>query len=324
MSGIAMLDDSSRLQFVRDQRLSALERARTLSGQLATKVRLLQEATAKNEREAAGRLDTLAAGRASAQARSRALATGLAETKEEVASLQWRVGALQRLLDVQPRSSALPCGAAFAGGHGGQDWHQDATDATGSPSVELLRSTLAALRQRRSEKQRDLRRSQDECQGLERRLQALQAAPDPHALNNESISLTKEALRAFAHGAVATWNRELQDLEKECSRRTAAIEKSIRKVQDMASAGSIGATPCWQSSQGRERLPMAETLLTTFEAAAKDCRTQASHELATLHRAIVLWKAATGAVVLSPREEAHEACAIREKRKNRISLVALA
>ena len=306
-----MLDDNSRLQFVRDQRLSALDRARTLSEQLATKVRLLQEATAKHEREAAERLDTLAAGRASAQARSRALATGLTETKEEVASLKWRVGALQSLLDVQPRSSALPRGASAAGGHGGHDRHPD---STASPSVEFLRSRLAALRQRRSEHE-DLRRScQDECQGLQRRLQAAQAQDPQKAahLNNESISLTKEALRAFAHGAVATWVRELEDLEKQCSRRTAAIEASLRKVQDMAS-GSVRATPCWQSSQGRERLPMAETLLTTFEAAAKDCRTQASHELATLHRAIVLWKAATCAVVDSPREEAHEACAIREK-----------
>ncbi|CAE7221958.1 AKT2 [Symbiodinium natans] len=155
-----------------------------------------------------------------------------------------------------------------------------------------------------------------EPEGLRRRLQALQDGPEPVQLDDEGLSLTKEALRAFAHGALATWAQELQTLDPDGSRGSpsrclAQMEDKLQKMQEIvsASAGDVwGRIYCWQSPQGPERLRVAALLLANFEQAVRDGRTLAWQELSKLHRS-ARWKAMQSHAVEASPEHAHKACA---------------
>ncbi|CAK9029559.1 unnamed protein product [Durusdinium trenchii] len=97
--------DTSQLRLVCGQRRSALIRAQNLHAQLEDKARQIQEASAEEALEAEQRVLLLTAGRQRAQERSKALKLGVLEASHEVESLRWRVSALQRLQEAEPRGA---------------------------------------------------------------------------------------------------------------------------------------------------------------------------------------------------------------------------
>ncbi|CAJ1381574.1 unnamed protein product [Effrenium voratum] len=221
--GREMSAESSMAPGSVQQRLGALDRARGLQQQLAEKACFIQEAAEREEAEAQQRCRAMADGRNRAQERSKALLAGLREVKQEVASLQWRVQALE--------------GLARAPHPGGP-----------------AESKVLQLRKRRESLEVQSRSCQEENKVLQEYLESQREA---QSLDDGLV--VKEALRAFAEGAMATLTEAFQ----EPLRRIVLLDTYLRALQERLQ-GVRGKSSV---SEQQELLSSGRDLLSAFAAA---------------------------------------------------------
>ncbi|CAJ1381575.1 unnamed protein product [Effrenium voratum] len=210
--GREMSAESSMAPGSVQQRLGALDRARGLQQQLAEKACFIQEAAEREEAEAQQRCRAMADGRNRAQERSKALLAGLREVKQEVASLQWRVQALE--------------GLARAPHPGGP-----------------AESKVLQLRKRRESLEVQSRSCQEENKVLQEYLESQREA---QSLDDGLV--VKEALRAFAEGAMATLTEAFQ----EPLRRIVLLDTYLRALQERLQGGKLALTnACGPNARSR-------------------------------------------------------------------------
>ncbi|CAJ1381573.1 unnamed protein product [Effrenium voratum] len=227
--GREMSAESSMAPGSVQQRLGALDRARGLQQQLAEKACFIQEAAEREEAEAQQRCRAMADGRNRAQERSKALLAGLREVKQEVASLQWRVqalegqGPLRRLNEdawqTLPRLARAP--------------------HPGGPAE----SKVLQLRKRRESLEVQSRSCQEENKVLQEYLESQREA---QSLDDGLV--VKEALRAFAEGAMATLTEAFQ----EPLRRIVLLDTYLRALQERLQGGKLALTnACGPNARSR-------------------------------------------------------------------------
>eukprot|EP00434_Breviolum_minutum_P018153 symbB.v1.2.016013.t1/scaffold1206.1/size131539/3 len=248
----------SQLQLVCGQRRSALMRARGLQTQLAEKAKQIQDVSEREEVEADQRVKLLMSGRQRAQERSKALKSGLVEVTQEVESLRWRVSALQRLLDHQEAES------------------QQASSGSASGSDEVLQ-----LRQKRLA-------VEEKCRSCNESNEALSKKLEEKSKDGDSVKMVKEALKAFAEGACATFSEAFQ---RPLLRRLALLEDSLQRIhQPLQGLRSFDRPAARQEllNSGHDLLKAFSTLVEKNAWDGRSSRLQAP--LAELREATRQWR----------------------------------
>lgn len=217
------MSNPSQLHLVCGQRRSALVRAKALRLQLAEKAKQIRDVSEQEEAEAEQRVKLLQSGRQRAQERSKALKAGLSEVTQEVESLRWRIGALQRLLDRQEAE----------------------TQGELRESEELLQ-----LQQKRLAVEEKCRKYNEANEVL-----ALQEK----SCHKESVIMVKEALKAFAEGAYATFAETFQ---VPLIRRLTLLEDSLQRIHQPVR----GLESLDQRAVRQEFLNSGHELLGTFSS----------------------------------------------------------